>query len=222
MPQVLFVIVVGCIVIIGAAFAFYADIKRRNKLSLWALQNGLEFSSGKATDEVYEFGDFDCLNRGSDRYAYNMISGTLHGIKFIGFDYHYQTGSGKNRQQHFFSAVILKSPILLKPLLIRPENLLDKVGAALGFDDINFESAEFSRKFFVKSPDKRWAYDIIHPRMMEYLLASPVFSIQFGLAYVIAWRDRRFECADFEAAAQIVKGIFDRIPEYVVQKQQGG
>ena len=37
-------------------------------------------------------------------------------------------------------------------------------------NDIDFESAEFSRKFVVRSPDKKFAYDFCNARMIEYLL----------------------------------------------------
>ena len=113
-----------------------------------------------------------------------------------------------------------KSPILLEPLFIRPENFFDKLTEFIGFNDIDFESAEFSKKFYVKSPDKKWAYDIIHPRMMEFLLASPMFSIQFDLLSVIVYRDNTFSPADFDAAADLVNGIFERIPDYVIQNQR--
>ncbi|MCK4626760.1 MAG: hypothetical protein KAV00_15725, partial [Phycisphaerae bacterium] len=108
-----------------------------------------------------------------------------------------------------------------KPLYIRREGFFDKIGQFFGFDDIDFESAEFSRKFYVKSPDKRWAYDVIHTRTMEHLLASANFSIRFDRAHVIAWRSRTNKPADFEAAAELISGILDRLPEYVVRRQKG-
>ncbi|MDY7011318.1 MAG: hypothetical protein SVV80_11300, partial [Planctomycetota bacterium] len=109
----------------------------------------------------------------------------------------------------------------LKPLYIRREHFFDKLTEFFGFDDIDFESAEFSRKFFVKSPNKRWAYDVIHQRMMEYLLAAPDFGIQFDLMHIIAWRGRKFKPADFQAAAEMICGMLERLPEYVVRQQKG-
>ncbi len=149
------------------------------------------------------------------------MSGRWSDLPITAFDYHYATGSGKNRSDHYFSAVIIAGPVPLKPLYIRREGFFDKLTEFFGFDDIDFESAEFSRKFFVKSPDKRWAYDVIHQRMMEYLLAAPDFGIQFDLMHLIAWRSRKFSLADFQAAAELICGILDRLPEYVVRQQKG-
>ena len=120
-----------------------------------------------------------------------------------------------------FSAAILSCPIPLRALLVRPEGFFDKIGEFFGFDDIDFESAEFSRSFYVKSPDKKWAYDIIHQRTMEFMLAAPRFSLQFAGNAVIAWRGSTFKPGDFEQAEELVRGILDRVPEYVVKQQMG-
>ena len=42
-----------------------------------------------------------------------------------------------------------------------------------------FESVEFSQSFRVATADRRFAYDICHPRVMEYLLGHPDLSVQF-------------------------------------------
>jgi hypothetical protein len=46
------------------------------------------------------------------------------------------------------------------------------IGQFIGFEDIDFESAEFSREFCVRSKDKRFAHDVCNTRMIEYLLAN--------------------------------------------------
>jgi hypothetical protein len=168
-----------------------------------------------------QFHGFDCLRRGRSRYGYNRISGEWNGREILGFDYHYVTGSGKNQQTHRFSAVILQSRVPLKPLYLRPEGFFDKVTEFFGLDDIDFESAEFSRQFYVKSPDRRWAYDVIHQRAMEFLLQMPRFSIKFDLMHIAAWRDKRFRPQEFEQAASVISGLLDRLPEYVLRQQTG-
>src|SRR5690606_4766878 len=102
-------------------------------------------------------------------------------------------------------------------LMIRAENLFDKIGAAMGFDDIDFESAEFSRKFMVKSSDKRFAYDVITPRMMEFLMASPKRSIdqQRGLI-CITNGVRRWKAEEFLPNLAWVSEFVDLWPDHVV------
>jgi hypothetical protein len=212
---VLVVIVVAIVI-----YQFLASGKRRQELANWALSKNLSFLSGKDYDFDSRYPGFDCIQKGHSRYASNIMNGDFAGRQFLGCDYHYTVGSGKSSHDYNISLVIIKSPIVLQKLLIRPENFSDKLAELVGFSDINFESAEFSKKFYVKAPDKKWAYDIIHPQMMEFLLASQQFSIQFDLLSVIAYRDTRFAASEFEDAANLVNGIFDRIPDYVAQNRQ--
>jgi hypothetical protein len=220
MNDTLIIVAIAVVAIAFIIYGIYASGQRRKELSDWAMSKGLTFSAGKDRDFDSKYYNINCLQKGDSRYAYNKMTGAIAGRELLGCDYHYATGSGKSRQQHYFSLVIMKSPIPLEPLFIRPENFLDKFAEFAGFNDIDFESAEFSKKFYVKSTDKKWAYDIIHPRMMEFFLASPMFSIQFEMLSVIVYRDTTFSTVDFEAAAELVNGIFERIPDYVIQKQK--
>ena len=72
---------------------------------------------------------------------------------------------------------------------IGPQNLSARLAAAFGVGgEIKFESAEFSQRFCVQSADRKFAYDVCSPQMMDYLLANrdldveiqgPVISIGF-------------------------------------------
>ncbi|MGD0551667.1 MAG: hypothetical protein ABSB25_03340 [Sedimentisphaerales bacterium] len=220
MHDYLVIVVIVVIAVLFIIYRFFASYKRRQELANWALSKGLFFIAGKDSSFDSKYPGFDCLQKGHDRYACNVIKGDFAGREFVGCDYHYVTGYGKSSREYDISLVIIKSPILLEPLLIRPETFSDKLAELVGFSDIDFESAEFSKKFYVKSPDKKWAYDIIHPRMMEFLMNSPEFSIQFDSLSVIVYRDTRFSPAEFEDAANLANGIFERIPDYVVQNQR--
>jgi len=208
------------VVVIGIAIAWYVSTVRRKKLAAWAATRGLRFDprSDGLFDDVYP--EFGCLRIGRGRRASNISSGTMDGRSVVSFDYRYVTGSGKSQQVHTFSGVILGSDLSLKPLYIRSETFFDKVGEFLGLDDIDFESAEFSRAFHVKSPDKRWAFDVLHQRTIEFLLAQPRFSIQFGSGRILVWRRRRFSPQTFDDAIRVGAGILDRMPRYIAR--QGG
>ena len=206
------------IFIIVAVVGVLQSGQRRKLMQQWAARRGWRYLPDKddGFDERY---DFDSLKRGRSRYAYNVCHGQWGDLPAVAFDYHYVTGSGKNRKTYNFSAVIVTSPLLLKRMMIRPENFFDKVTEFFGLDDIDFESAEFSRRFFVKADDRRWAYDVLHQRAMEFLLGSPEYSICFDRRYVIAWRGSRMDPGGFESAMNVIKGLLDGLPEYVVQQQ---
>jgi hypothetical protein len=217
-----FLFVALVLVLVGVGHWLAAQ--RRKALAQWAASRGLSFDSRKDSGFSYAYPDFECLNRGRNQYAYNVCSGQLEGgWRVSTFDYHYVTGSGKHRHTHRFSGVVVDSPIALKRLTIRPEGLFDKVTDFFGFGDIDFESAEFSKAFHVKSSDRRWAYDVIHTRAMELLLRSQRFSVQFGSRSVMAWRDSRLGVGDLDQAIGVARGLLEGLPDYVVRQQiEGG
>jgi len=201
--NVLLIIAVVALIGAGIYVSLWLAAKRRKELSDWGTAHGMTFSPAKDASMESRFPAFTCLRTGNSRYAYNILTGKWSDRDFLSFDYHYLTQSHGSKGQtqthhHYFSAVVLSSLVPLKPLLIRPEGVFDKLAGFFGFDDINFESAEFSRKFYVKSPDKKWAYDVIHQRTMEFMLEKPKFSLQFEGHSAIAWRfipARKSTCA---------------------------
>ena len=205
-------------VLVGAAviaIVLYSAAQRRKELAAYATKRGLSFRPDKDRDMDDRYAGFRCLRRGHSRFAHNVMSGELEGMQITAFDYHYATGSGKHRRTHRFSAVITRSPIPLKPLFLRRERAFDKLTEFLGMDDIDFESAEFSRTFFVKAADKRWAFDVIHQGMMDHLLAGPRLSFEFDESNIITWSSRRFDGREFDEAAGFVRDTLDLMPEYL-------
>ncbi|MCC6579814.1 MAG: hypothetical protein IT440_05185 [Phycisphaeraceae bacterium] len=215
----IFVAVVVAIIVAMVVSAAQAR-KRREALAQWANENGWSFSPANQHHYDARFPQFKCLAQGDNRYACNIVAGPHGDHRITVFDYHYETHStdSKGRRQthhHSFSAVLLELPLTLKPLMIRPENLLDKIAGAFGWDDIDFESAEFSRKFHVSSPDRRWAYDVLHPRAMQFLLDQRRYSIQFADQHVLIWNSSTFDVPAFQNALSIAEGLVEQLPAYV-------
>ena len=212
-----FVVLAG----LGLVLAWYLSSIRRKKLRAWASAHGLRFDPGPDASFERRHPEFGCLRRGHSRRGSNIAQGTRHGRSIEVFDYRYVTGHGKNRNVHRFSGVIVSSSIALRPLQIRAENVFDRVAEFFGAEDIDFESAEFSRAFHVRASDKRWAYDVLHQRTIEFLLSMPRFSIQLGEREMIVWRGRRFAPETFETALTVARGILERLPRYVVRNEGG-
>jgi LemA protein len=157
MPIVFGVVVV--IFIMGSIYGAIQARKRREGLFELAQRLNLDFDAGRDCKIPERFNFFKQFTQGSDRYAANVLSGNYQQNEILAFDYHYTTSSGKNRQDHNLSFFILIMQGGLFPqLTIRPEGFFDRVAETLGFQDIKFESAEFSKAFCVRSPDKKFAY----------------------------------------------------------------
>ena len=169
-----FVVIFVVILVVG----YISSLKRREAMAAVAARLGLHFIPGKDRDMARRYRFLDKLRRGSQRYAFNVLSGSYQEHEVLLFDYHYRTGSGKNTHHHYLSFFILCLPVSFQELIIAPEGIFSKIAQAVGYDDIDFESHEFSRKFCVRSKDKKFAYDVCNARMIEYLLSNTDLSIE--------------------------------------------
>ena len=173
-------IIVGfiAIIVVVSVLAYISAGKRREAMAKLAARLGMLFEPGKNWGMAQRYSFLDKLRVGSNRYAFNILNGNYKGYDVIVFDYHYRTGSGKNTQHHYISFFVLHLPVSFPELVIGPEGIFSNMAQAIGYDDIDFESHEFSRKFCVRSPDKKFAYDVCNARMIEYLLSNTDLTIE--------------------------------------------
>jgi len=213
------------LIVVGGIVAFFfwkEEKKRRQRLLDWAERNHWQYDPGKRRGWERQYPAIKLFDKGHSRHGRNVISGHFKGFSVNCFDYQYTVGHGKNRSTHNHGVVALEVGHPLIPLQIRREHVLDKVGEFLGADDIDFESAEFSRKFYVKSVDKKWAFDVIHGRTMEYLLGSPSgYTINFGLAEIVVYRTGRCEPDQYEKAVKLANDLYDLIPDFALEQLKG-
>lgn len=212
--------------IVLAVLGSQQEKKRKETLAQWARSKGLSFDEARDKNMRHRFDSFACLKSGGDRYAYNIMQGTSGGRGLLLFDYHYETTSTDSKgrtttHNHYMTVAIVQPPYQLKPLKIRAEGFFDKIGEFFGFDDIDFESAEFSRKFHVQSPDRKWTYDVLHARAMEHLLNAPRYPIEFDHASAIVWTTGKAKPETYTALLHTLEGLFEQMPAYVVQQQRG-
>ncbi len=182
MPVVIIVVVIT-VIIVGIVFGAISARKRREAMGALAAKLGLRFDQSHNRDLARRYKFLDKLRQGSNRYAFNILSGGYKDHEITVFDFHYETHStdSKGHRQthhHYFSFFILCLPISFPELKIAREGFFSKVAQAFGYDDIDFESHEFSRKFCVRSADKKFAYDVCNARMLEYLLANDDLTIE--------------------------------------------
>ncbi len=212
------VFIVIILIIIAGLWVLYYLANRQRKRELAALSASWGFSWNDydplGIDTAYQ--GFAAVNRGHDRYAYNVFYGDRSGRNTICFDYHYRTGSGKSESTHYFSGALVCHGYPFPYLLVRPEGIFDKLAEFVGLDDIDFESAEFSRTFYVKSNNKKFAYDFFHARAMEYMLSHDRhFSMEFKGDTLLITDDRTWSAKEYEAAVLQVEGLLDLMPEFL-------
>jgi len=136
------------------------------------------------------------------------------------YDYHYETTStdSKGRRQktsHYLSIYLILLPKSFPELTIAREQLFSKIAQAFGYDDIDFESHEFSKTFCVRSGDKRFAYDFCNTSMMEYLLANQDLSLEVERDTLAIGFNEKLTPSRLEVSYLRLREIRSRIPDYL-------
>jgi hypothetical protein len=215
------IVFVAAIIIAIGGF-IYSQIqarKRREALLELAQRLNLNFDAGNDDGIPGRFGFLKQMDQGDNRYATNVISGTYRQYEVLAFDYHYQTyytdKNGTHTEDHWLSFCILTLPADFPDLTIRREGFFTKVAEVFGYQDIKFESAEFSKTFNVRSPDKKFAYDVCNTKMMEYLLANRDLSVEIENEVIALAFNSRISADQFELNLQRLVEIRSRLPEYL-------
>jgi hypothetical protein len=217
------ILVVGGFMLLSLPFAVRALLRMLNSpgrrgaaLAAMARRVGLAFSPRTDLKVARRFALFEPLCRGENRQASNVLRSESGDRRVTAFDFYYQTGSGDRKQSHYLSAAVLNSPFKFKRLLIRPEGLADRIAALAGMEDIDFESHEFSKRFYVSCADRKFAYDMITPEMMALLLKHPGWTIEAKGYDVLFWKgEREFTVGEFHEAVTLATDLLNLVPEHI-------
>ena len=164
------------------------------------------------------------FGRGSSRRATHVLRGEFAGRDMVAFHYRYLTRSHNGQQQttqtHKFTVVALALPASLPWLELTGENVLTRIGSALGLADVELESEDFNRRYRVTADDRRFAYDVLHPRTMEQLLAQPTVNLRLSGADALLWDNGFADPEELPGMLAPLAQLVDGIPSYVWSDRQ--
>ncbi len=199
--------------------AYYLERIRREAMAALADRLGYDFSANDLWDIPERYAFMDLFSRGHSRSARNVINGECNGARVMLFDYRYTTGSGKNKSTHSRTPVVLEMPGQDFPgFFLRREGFFDKVAAAVGFDDIDFESHEFSKKYYVKCADKRFAYDVVNARQMEFLLGLSDMNAEMAGDTLVFHLGRKLDAPDLEWLHEAAMEFVANVPRFALER----
>jgi hypothetical protein len=229
---VLFVLFFGAVVtlmVVIVVVSFISAKKRREALSLLATQRGWRFA---ARDDAWvDRFDGAPFGLGRDRQALNVLTGAYDGRPFVAFDYRYSTtetstdaeGHPQTRTEvHPYSVLGVDTGAGFPDLSVTPEGFLGRIAGRLTNTDIELESEEFNRAFTVRSADRKFATDVLHPRMMEFLLQIPDRGWALRGGWLLAVRPGRHSVEQLDARLTDLDGILDRVPDFVWKSARAG
>ncbi|MFO1533845.1 MAG: hypothetical protein ABR562_09190 [Thermoplasmatota archaeon] len=215
---------------VGIVFAVRAAIARaariRAEYLAIAARQGWEFIATDAYDRPGRYSGFTPFGKGDKRRAENVLSGPYQGTTVDLFTYRYEvtTSNGKTTQTTVYRnrIVAMQMPVAAPNLTLSKETLGKKIFDALGGEDIDFEWDEFSRRFWVKCDDRKFAYDAIDARMMEWLMAQADAGVDWQ------WRGRtlmvtkvgRFSPEECLPALAFAQGFRERLPRVLLEKHK--
>ncbi len=224
MPDSFILITVAVVVITCGLIWLSRWMEEKKRAAFRALAAKLNFiyqpemNHGLATQYAF----LTKLNTGSNRYASHILRGTSGGFELLAFDHHhetYTTDSKGNRTTHHYhhSVYVLNLPRDFPKLTVYPEGIFSKIAQAFGYDDIDFESAEFSRAFCVRSPDKRFAYDVCHALAIEFLLENRSMGLEIDSTTLASIDEGALSSTEVESRLARLIAFRKLMPEYLLK-----
>jgi hypothetical protein len=234
-PSVFLTLAFAAVAILAIWLGTYMKKKyeeRKASLAAWAEARGFSFHphgvevyargiwSGFNRSESFlgRFQDFSPFGQGDRWRVPIMMTGKTGDRQWTIFDYEYQTESGgKNRSRttHRYTVCEVQCGCTFPHIDIRPENVFDKIGGALGFKDLSFELDEFNRCYYVKTNDERIAYSLIHPEMIEFLMRVPRYPWQIDGRQIVIAVPGWLQVAEIQRIVADMDGFLELIPEFL-------
>jgi len=219
-------------------FYSYSEMRRDLDLEHLARDLGLDFRFGlpaELRDILPRFRAIEKVEeKGADFHAgINSITGSRGGRKIAFFDYRWSlpiagaVGSGwrlgwgddsDRRRIRQRSAVAVELGVGLQPVLIRPERLVDKALALVGYEDIDFDDLpEFSKAFYVNSPDRAAARRLITPAFARFCMDHVRCTVDVFGPWMLLTPDALLNAARARALLELA----GRLGELVAREQSG-
>jgi hypothetical protein len=215
------VLVVPLLAVLGVALWALHRYEQRHRDALLALAHEHGWSYTRRDDSWAHRFPGTPFGRGQQRRAHHVLRGRLGGREMVAFDYTFTTttgtdgnGNGQTRT-HRYAVCGLALPCVLPDLELTPENLLTRLGGALGLADVELESEDFNRRYRVACREPRFAYDVLHPRAMSALLARPTLHLAVRGDVALSWETGRTRPDDLRLRLEALTGLLDGIPSYV-------
>lgn len=204
------VIIIGLLVLLCYIQESKKEQARRAKLFAWAELHGWSYDYDRDCRSSY-LSFFDRLDRGSNRYIFDVLRGKWGRYSADAFNFHYEIewDDKSSTTEHHFGVVLIYLDKAFFNLKIKPRDILS-------FGGIQFELIEFNKKFKVASNETRFAYDFCHPRLIEYLLEQKNIDLELKENVLALFIDcDRLVVEDIEYSLDRLIHIRELMPNYL-------
>ncbi len=164
----------------------YLSTERQRKKSLAGLAAAMGLGSpGKDRTLAQRYSNSVIWKRWAKLGPNNVLTGPVPEGRLTSFEVIANESVGQ------LSVCAIDTDIHCEPLLIESKSSAGvNDWTPLGMSRVALDSSEFSSAFQVRSANRKLAFDVLHSRTMEFLLARPALSINMRDDYTIVWCTR--------------------------------
>lgn len=157
---------------------------------------------------------------GHSRAATDVVRGELDGIPFASFTYTYVVtqSNGKTTTSATYQNMVtcIRTPPSPHTLTVAPEGPYAGLLDVFGMGDLKLESDDFNRRFNIRTNSDRFAYDVLNPTNMHWMLTDRRFVLPFRFenANLMTWRQGELTPEWVQAHARYLIDILRQVPGY--------
>jgi len=210
----------GVIAFVAGWFIIAHFQQQKRCRELLALATAKELFFAPDADNAHtRFGGFEPLDNHRHPSSSNLLHGRRGEIEWLIFDFQYVIGAGKNKRTHRFGVVAAIVPLHFRRLTIRPEGFLDKMQQFVtGSADIPIQNEPFNRRYHVTCDVPKFAHDVLHPQMIELLMAGTPMHWQLGGDVILIHRRGLFTAEEIDLSMLLIEAFIDRLPDELIER----
>ena len=159
---------------------------------------------------------------GFGQQARHVLHGSYRGRDLVAFEYSYKEyrDSGNERRTVTYrnTVVALGTPAARPTLELSREGFGRKLLGLVGVRDLQLESEQFNKTFHIRAENDRFAYDVLHPRTMEWMLADQrcrELPFRFERADLLTWRSGSIDLPTAQRMLDFLCDVLERVPSFV-------
>lgn len=209
-------------------YSVVQDRKRIQALAGWAADEGWTLDPSERKGPAL---DYDLFQQGHSRSCRFTAERTLEAVtpglesaRLRLFEYHYavthSTGKSTTTHHHYHVCALVDAGLELGRVRLRREGLGDKLVQALGFDDIDLEDPEFSRRYVVQAAERRDAYELLDGPMMRFLCAAPAPSLETRGRELFAYVPQAATARGYRQLAAFTRCLLAQLPRPLVNAER--
>jgi hypothetical protein len=158
------------IIVVALVIAILKGKKRTKDMEAVSNELGFTFTPKGERSIFSELSGLPLFSQGHSRRVRNVLEGKDSGGPVTIFDYRYTVGGGKHSHTYRQTIIYFRSDTLTLPgFALRPESIFHRIGSALGYQDIDFETnPEFSRRYLLRGVDETAIRNLFTLEVLTY------------------------------------------------------